>query len=228
MSLQLAKLWASTNLRQPQARASVLEHFDQAAAKGVEATLLVTPELTVSKKGYFARWTGRELAVVELSSRQQSSFGLVPGALYRLLEQAPDGRELSAPVLASLTNLEIDNATGYAPDRPLVGRCTCLIDPLVTTPIGPCAFRARYFHPELKRPITAFSYVDYPLVSGGELPFSFAPLQSKNNPVVPCKSLALLVQLIRSDGRNANDGFHCLSNVATAIVDLQSENQPAP
>ena len=228
MPVELAKLWASTNLRQSQARASVLEHFDQAAAKRVEATLLVTPELTVSKKGYFARWTGRELVVVELSPRQQRTFGLVPGALYRLIERAPDGRELLASSLASLTNLKIDDSDCYDPERPLAGRCSCIIDPEVRTPVGPCAFRARYFHPELKRPITAFSYVDHPLVAGGELRFSFAPLRSKNNPVVPCKSLVLLVQLIKSDGLNANDGFHCLSNVATAIVDLQAENQPAP
>ena len=85
MSIELALLWANTNLREPKARDAVLQHFREAKAKNVEATLLVAPDLTIANRGYFARWTGRELVVVELSFRHQRRFGLAPGALYRML-----------------------------------------------------------------------------------------------------------------------------------------------
>ena len=222
MSLELAELWASTNLREGGARDDIRRCFRRAAAGNAEATLLVAPELTLSERGYFVRWTGRELVVVELSYQQQENFGLGPGVVIRHLEPRVDDPAESAAMLATLGNLRLDQENWLDPDERLSGTCSVRLDPTARIPVEPCAFRARYFHPRMKGRVTTYSYLDYPLMADGDLRFAFPAARSEHN-LIHWKSLVVFLQLVRSNGRDIEAGLPCLSNVLTAVVDFKPE-----
>lgn len=222
MSLSLAKTWVNATLRQPAALADTLRLLDQAAAEGVEATLIVGPGLTTNGKCFLGRWDGRELVVRELNGVQQKEWSIEPKGLFRQLEpEALPQATFSTEPLVSLTVSNVEQADGHDGWTPLSG--TCIAEHAEPhSVIRNAALRAEYFRPDLQRQVTQMWYADRDLPSGqSKLHFRFAPLFSSKNPQTCRGTLVVLFQLFTADQWAKPVDCRRISNVADAVITLR-------
>lgn len=222
MSLSLAKSWVNATVGQQAARTDALRLLDQAAAEGVEATLIVGPGLTTNGKCFLGRWDGRELVVRELNGVQQKDWSVESKGLFRQLEPvALPQATFSTEPLVSLTVSAVDQANAHDGWTPLSG--TCMVEHAEPhRVIRNAALRAEYFRPDLQRQVTQMWYADRELPSGqSKLNFRFAPLFSNQNPHTRHGTLVVLFQLFTADQWAKPVGCWRISNVADAVITLR-------
>ena len=223
MSLTLVETWVTGMLRHPRAALDVMNLFDESAAQGVEATLIVAQELTKTGKSYLARWTGEELVVLELSPSQQLGFGVVPGGLSHVMAARHAPPTLPGVRRVTLSGIKIDDANRYDGHRRLAGKAAFEMDDAASAAVFGCALRVQYFRPNMPRQITGFSHTNGPLVPPrGELKFAFDPLFGKDNPDQVQGPMVLFFQLMTArDWTNPLDGCQRISNVAASVVEIR-------
>lgn len=222
MLSDIARVWANRMLRSPGARRDIEQFFNQAAAIGAQATLIVAPELMTNGKGCMVRWTGNEFLVVELSAAQQRSLGVVPAGLWKIVEPRPLNAAFPPVQLVTIGDMRIDSADQHDGFQPLTGTCTCSFDDTQTEPLTSCALQAQYVRPDLARPITTYQFFDAPLIPPRcQLRFSFPPIFSARNPIVVHGTLVLFLQLMTAQDWRTQSGCVCVSNAAAAVINLQ-------
>lgn len=222
MSLSLAKTWVNATVGQPTARADALRLLDQAAAEGVEATLIVGPRLTTNGKCFLGRWDGRELVVRELNGDQQQDWSIDPKGLFRQLEPvALPQATFSTEPLVSLTVSQVEGADGHDGWTPLLG--TCVAEHAAGhSVIRNGALRAEYFRPDLRRQVTQMWYADRDLHAvRTTLQFRFPPLFSHKNPHTCHGTLVVFLQLFTADQWSKPVGCRRISNVADTVITLR-------
>ncbi len=221
MSLQTAMDWARYALRLPAAQQDVVLLFERAATDGVEATVIAGPELTVRTKGYLARWTGRELIVLELSAGQQHSLGVRPSALFQQLEPRISIPEIPAKPWVTVSDITLKSGAVQDCYQALTGNCKYAVDDGEDRLLCKCAFRAAYFRPDLPRTITAFSFVDAtPLSRQAELGFRFIPITSSAQPVRIRGTVVVFIQLCTASDWARPRDCQRISNVTATAVEF--------
>lgn len=221
MSLLLAKTWIQKSIGSPSARTAALRLLEEAAARQVDATLIVGPGLSANGKCYLVRWDGEELTVLELGAVPQADWNVNSLGLYQKLHPSElPLRKALAELRVSLTDVQF--AEPAQDGRvPLVGTCRYRLDNPPHGGIANGALRAQYFRPDLPRQVTALWYVDAFLpASGGSLRFSFSPLFSDKNPDYLHGTLALFLQMFTAENWVTMSGCRKISNVTSAMVTL--------
>jgi hypothetical protein len=221
MSLSLAKNWIQKSIGPPTARTAALRLFEEAAARQVDATLIVGPRLSANGKCYLARWDGWELTVLELGAVPQADWSVTSHGLYQKLHPSEMPlRKAPAELRVSLTGVQFAEPTQDG-RMPLVGTCRYRLDNPQHGGIANGALRAQYLRPDLPRQVTAMWYVDAFLPSsGGSLRFSFPPLFSDKNPDHLHGALVLFLQLFTAKNWVTMSGCRKISNVTSAMVRL--------
>lgn len=222
MSLSLAKTWVEKTIGQPAARADALRLLNQAAVDGVDASLIVGPELSTDGKCYLARWDGLELVVLVLGQEQVDDWSINPKGLFQELHtEGIPMHDLTTEPLVALSISRIDKPA-YDGWTPLTGICQFEIDGPQHRAIENSALRVHYFRPDLPRPVTAMWYAAFPLrAPGGELRFCFPPLFSKHNPHHLFGTLVVFLQMFAAENWVNKSGCRKISNVTAAVVTLQ-------
>jgi hypothetical protein len=220
MSLELAQSWVTSAFRLPPAVQDALRVFETASAEGVDATLIVAPELTFSGKCCLAHWTGEELAVVELSPEQQQAFGIKPGTLYTDLEPRQEPQELPASRRIGLTDVRINDHLEHDSSHPLIGNFSFEAQNSLDVTGLRCALRVKYFRPEMPCRITCFSYVELVGRQGG-LDFSFESLDSAHTPGAFQGPLVLIFQLVTARSWTMTDTWQRISNVLVRVIEVE-------
>lgn len=194
--------------------------LEQAAAQGVEGTLIVGPLLSTTCKCYLARWDGRELVVRQLTEMQQQDWSIDPKGLLKQLEQPTwPGIEIPTEYLVSLTVDHVNLDSGYDGATPLSGTCIVEFEGAAFHVISRCALRIAYFHPNLPRQVTAMWYADQNIsTTRADLHFQFSPLFSPNNPQSFRGALVIYLQLFTADNWKERSGCRRISNVADHVI----------
>lgn len=220
MSLTLIQTWVSGTFRLLEAALDVMKFFDEAAAQGVEATLIVARELTNSGKSYLARWTGKEMVVLELSPAQQRGFGVLPNGLYKELGTRNSLTELPAVHQVTLSDVRFDESGRYDGQKSLRGTAAYAMDEPASRAIVRCALRVQYFRPDMRRQVTGYWHSNTPLVApSGELRFSFDPFFNKHNPNLLRGPIVLFFQLMTAQNWTSLAGCQQISNVAARVIE---------
>lgn len=222
MSLSLAKTWVNATVGQSAARADSLRLLNDAAAEGLEATLIVGPRLTTNGKCFLGRWDGRELVVRELSAAQQQDWSIDPKGLFRQLEPvAVPHATFSTERLISLAVSHVEEAEGHDGWTPLSGVCVADHTSLHGV-IRNCALRAEYFRPDLQRQVTQMWYADRELPFGQTMiHFHFPPLFSSKNLHTCRGTLVVYFQFFTAEDWTGLVGCRRISNVADAVITLR-------
>jgi len=219
MTLSLVRKWVESTVRHPNARARALSIVEQAAHQRVDATLVVGRELTRNHRCYLARWDGVELVVLELTQPQQRCWKIAPGGL--VVEVGSPS--MSGPVeeVESCVSLAIGAIDPASADWPLTGTFRFEMEGPLHTVIENSALRARYFRPDLPFRVATTCYLrDALRPPGGEMRFRFDPIGEHLQPPL-AGPLAVFLQLLTAEDWAAQRRERKVSNVASALVDLQ-------
>jgi hypothetical protein len=218
MSLQLAQTWVASAFRGRQSAQDAMNLFEQAQADGVEATLVMAPELMNNGKCCLAHWTGHELVILELAHKQQQAFGIEPNTMIQELEPLAQPRELPPIRHVNLSDVRIDNCRQHNFHRPLTGMFTYDMTGARNGPPLQCALRVRYFHPRgLCRVTGSFNGKLSP--PRGELAFSFDPPAGGHNPDPWRGPLVLFFQLVAAQSWTVLTTSQRISNVLVRVIE---------
>ncbi|HQU45074.1 MAG: hypothetical protein B7Z73_14025 [Planctomycetia bacterium 21-64-5] len=223
MSLEIAKIWARSAFRHPDACNDAEGLFLQAAELGVQATLTAARELTTNGQPCLARWTGAELVVLQLSPSQAESFRIRTGTLLRQIEANTPASEPAGECQLTLCDVRFDDPDPHDGRQPIKGRYRLISDDAGYIQAESAALRSYFFRPDLNGGITGYSYVESSLLPPEcELTFSFNPLFLPHAPLPPQGMWVLFLQLVRAHvwGR-PSEGCTALSNIAGVVVDLE-------
>lgn len=214
MSIELAVAWVSRTLRIQQAADDAVHLFEQAARDDKRATILVSGQLSKDGKGWFARWTGSEVVVAELTQRQQAGLGLKPGVMSQHLERAVDPSVPSLRHDLTLADVRFDAERGRV-DQPLVGGCSVSFNGPRFDELATCALRAEYFQPDFSRQVTGYWHFNEPIRPGRrEHRFSLPPPEVGGLTV-------LFLQIVTAHDWRKLDGLRALSNTAAVVVEIR-------
>lgn len=219
MSLKLVQSWITGAFRGLPSTQDALKLFEQAAAGGVDATLIAAPELTNSGKCCLAHWTGQELVVLELSPDQQQAFGIKPGTMVQELALESEPRELPPIRHINLLEVQIDDRLRHDPRKPLTGEFTFETNDTTRNPAFRCALRVKFYHPRMMRRITAYSHCEL-VLPRGEIRFSFDPLVSAHNPDAVAGPYVLLIQLVAAQNWTVITTCQQISNVLVRLIEV--------
>lgn len=219
MSLKLAQTWVTASFRGLRSAVDALKLFEKADADGVDATLIAAPELMNNGKCCLAHWTGQELAVLELSPRQQRAFAIEPGTMVQELALEQQPRELPPIRRVNLTDVRIDDRVHQDPQKLLTGVYKFEMNAAAAGPALRCALRVKYFHPRLMCRVTGYSH-SVLLPPRGELPFSFDPLASALNPDPPRGPLVLFFQVVAAQSWTVQSTWRRISNVLARVIEI--------
>lgn len=220
MSVDVAITWAKRKIRSQRAADDAVAMFQQAGREHQRATLLLSGTLTRDRKGWIGRWTGHEFVAAQLSPSAQAGLGMTEGAMCRQLEKLADEERPQAQCL-TLSQITIDDAR-IRSDKPIVGRCTVVLDDPSKLAGRNCALRCAFFRPDLRRSVTCYWHLDAPLRPGSqELEFRFPPLVSAKNPGPIDGTLALFLQMVTAERLSQITEICEISNTAIALVELR-------
>ena len=219
MSLKLAQTWVVAAFRGLQSALDAMSLFDKAAADGVDATLIMAPELMNNGKCCLAHWTGQELVVMELSASQQRAFGIAPGTMIQELALVHEPRELPPIQRINLSDVRIDDRVQRDARKPLTGIFTYEMNDPASGPALRCALRVKYFHPRMMCRVTGYSHGNL-VPPRGELPFSFDPLASAHNPDPSRGPLVVFFQLVSAQNWTILTTCQRISNVAARVIEV--------
>jgi hypothetical protein len=218
MSLRLAEIWIASAFRGSRSAQDAVNLFEQAEADGVEATLVMAPELMNNGKCCLAHWTGHELAVLELTPVQQQAFGIEPNTMVQELEPLSQPRELPPIRHVNLSEVRIDNSRQHDFHKPLTGVFTYEMTGPPSGPVLRCALRVKYFHPRGMCRITGFFHGSLSPPQG-KLPFSFDPLAAGHNPDPWRGPLVLFFQLVAAQSWTVLTTSQRISNVLARVIE---------
>jgi hypothetical protein len=219
MSLKLAQTWIVAAFRDLHSALDAMKLFDNAATEGVDATLIVAPELTNNGKCSLAHWTGQELVVLELSPRQQRAFGIEPGTMVQDLALLQEPRELPPIRHVNLSDVQIDNRLEHDGRKPLTGVFAYETNEAASGPALRCALRVKYFHPRMMCAGIGYSHGNL-VPPRGELPFSFDPLVSAHNHDPSRGPLVVFFQLVSAQSWTVLTTFQRISNIAARVIEV--------
>ncbi len=222
MSIELAKAWVERTLSHQQPRRNVCRLLDQASAEGKQTTVLIDRGLTVNGKGWLLRWTGSEVAVLELTQRQQASLGVGSGTIVQHLQADAQRIELPPERRLTLSNAQPELAGDYDPRTPLTGKIMIACEDSVRRPIERCALQVEYFRPDLSVQVTGYWHIDLPILADRrELRFSFPPLTSEKKLLDVSGTVFLFLRMFTADEWTHLRGLQCISNITIAAVDVR-------
>jgi hypothetical protein len=219
MSLKLAEIWVAAAFRGLPSAQDARQLFERAAEEGVEATLMAAPELLNNDKCCLVHSTGHELVVLELSAAQQRAFGVEPSTMIQELEPPAQPRELPPVRHVGLSTVRIDDPVQHDVREPLTGVFTYEMNDPTSGPALRCALRVRYYHPRRRCRVTGYSHRDL-APPRGELPFSFDPLASPQNPDPPRGPVVLFFQLVAAQSWTVLTTSQRISNVLVRMIDV--------
>jgi hypothetical protein len=219
MSLKLAEIWVTAAFRGLRSAQDAMQLFENAADEGVEATLMAAPELMNNGKGCLVHWTGHELVVLELSPEQQWAFGIEPNTMIQELEPQAQPRELPPVRHVGLSAVQIDDPIAHDIHKPLTGVFRHEMNDPASNLSLRCALRVRYYHPRRKCRVTGYSHINR-VPPRAELPFSFDPLASPQNPNPVRGPIVLFFQLVAAQSWTVLTTCQRISNVLVRVIDV--------
>lgn len=219
MSLNLANVWVTAAFRGRPSAEDAMRLFEKADADGVDATLIAAPELMNHGECCLAHWTGRELVVLELTPEQQRAFGIEPQTMIQELAPASVPRELPPVRHINLLDVQFDDHLTHDVRKPLAGIYTFDTNDTARSSVLRCALRVKYFHPRMTCRVTGFSH-GFLNASRGELPFSFDPLSTANQPEPPRGPFVLFFQLVVSQSWTVVNSCQRISNVLARVIEV--------
>lgn len=170
--------WISESISDLSAAESARAFFTQAAAVGVNATLILTPEHMINGKCCLAYQTDDELILMELSPEQQLAFALEPYDIVQLPSPTTP-QDLAPDRMITLMDVWFD-ARYQNPHKLMTGMFTYESDDTMSCQGLRCLLRMRFTHPKSGEGVLTFSGEDI-MSSVGQMPFSIEPLASAPN-----------------------------------------------
>jgi len=119
----------------------------------------------------------------------------------------------------NLTEMWVANAQQHDVRQPMTGVFRYETRDPVRGPASQCALRVKYFHPHRQRRVTGFSHIHL-APPGGELPFSYDPLVSDQNPDPWRGPLVLFFQLVAAQSWTAVTTSQRISNVLARVIEV--------
>jgi len=219
MSLKLAEMWVTSAFNGLHSARDAMNLFEKAAAEGVEATLMAAPELMNNGKCCLVHWTGHELVVLELHSWQQRALGINANTMIQELEPPANPRELPPIQHVDLVDVRVENAQHHDVHQRMTGVFRYETRDPMRGPASQCALRVKYFHPQRQRRVTGFSHIHL-AAPGGELPFSYDPLFTAQNPDPWRGPVVLFFQLVAAQSWKVLTTSQRISNVLARVIEV--------